>query len=192
LTFDPAPGGEHGWHAGVCDGRPGRTVGLARSELGVEIGIDPTRMIRGAEPRRQWVATPMVRGTICYPAGQGPDTGTLWVLKLGVLDDEHWPWDVRAYTRGHPNLPTDRTIHQFYGDQRFEAYRQLGYTGAAMLIDDPDLSRLSLASAGRAGRRSAGAVIFGDPVLILQAAGAAAILAGRDVVDQRATRHPRG
>ncbi len=158
----------------------------------MEIGIDPTRMIRGAEPRRQWVATPMVRGTICYPAGQGPDTGTLWVLKLGVLDDEHWPWDVRAYTRGHPNLPTDRTIHQFYGDQRFEAYRQLGYTGAAMLIDDPDLSRLSLASAGRAGRRSAGAVIFGDPVLILQAAGAAAILAGRDVVDQRATRHPRG
>jgi hypothetical protein len=115
----------------------GNAVGLARTELGIEIEIDPTPMVHGDRLGPQDVTKPFVRGTIHYPAdGGGHQTGTLWLLKLGVVDDEHSPWDVRAYARGHSTFPTDSTIRQFYGDQQFEAYRELGHTGARGLAGE--------------------------------------------------------
>ncbi len=145
----------------------GNAIALARTELGIEIDIDPTAIVQGIHPpSRQWVATPVVSGKIHYPTGgSGPlDTGTLWLLKLGVVDDEHSPWDVRAYTRGHPSFPTDGTIHQLYGDQQFEAYRELGYTGGRLVVDKVSLPAEQPAPPAPVDRDAADPALSTSPV----------------------------
>jgi hypothetical protein len=104
----------------------GLAVALARSELGVEIDIDPSVI---TEDGADWCETDHVIGEIRYRNGA---TGTLLFAKAGVTRDA--PWDVRAYNQKDPDFPTHATTDQLYTDEKFEAYRALGRHTAARAL----------------------------------------------------------
>lgn len=97
----------------------GDAVALARSELGVQIKIDPTPLMPAGDPPTAAQAT--VTGTITYASGE---TGLLVYARNVVTSDV--PWDVRAHQGKDPSFPHDTTLDQLYTDQKFEAYRALG------------------------------------------------------------------
>ena len=105
----------------------GDALAIARSELGVEIDIDPAAAMApagGAQPggAQPWVGKAWCTGAIHYP-GQ-PEPGTLVYIKAGVPADA--PWDVRDYAEAHSHFPTDPTLDQLYDAGRVSAYRALG------------------------------------------------------------------
>ncbi len=105
----------------------GQAIAMARSELGVEIALDPSAM--ATDPTTGWARNDHAVGTITYPDGR---VGVLGVAKLAVTDDA--PWDVRAYKLKDPRFPYHSTMDQLYDDQRFEAYRSLGRHTATRLL----------------------------------------------------------
>ena len=112
----------------------GDAVALARSELGVEIVIDPSSMVPAGS---QLVATAKaVTATITYaPEATGTPgvTGTL-VYARNVMTD-NVPWDVKAYHQSDPRFPRDPTADQLYTDQKFEAYRALGFCAGERAVE---------------------------------------------------------
>lgn len=130
----------------------GQAIALARSELGVEVTLDPQDMnLTGTPPqvgaRPAEVARPFTSGT--FHRARAPwGSGLIDVIKLGVWDGRDLPWDVRAYYASHPTFPRDSTLRQLYDDEDFEAYRELGQASMRALLNhgqDPDTAR-------RAGR----------------------------------------
>jgi hypothetical protein len=120
-------------------------LSLARSELGVEVKIDPTVMapnpvISAARAKRG--LPPVVQQTYCrgwikYPDGE---LGRLIVIKAGVPADA--PYDLAQYYDGHRSFPCDSTLDQLYDADRFDAYRTLGYLCAdqALTAYGPDFA----------------------------------------------------
>ena len=104
-------------------------LSLARTELGVDIAIDPTPIATadGEIPN----ATDHVVGRVYYP-GAEDKPGVIVFAKLAVT--KGIPPDVQAWRAEHPRFPTDGTDDQLYTDQRFEAYRALGSFTAVRAI----------------------------------------------------------
>lgn len=103
-------------------GRPaaalGDAIALARSELSVEVKIDPS----GLEPDDDGLsATSCAVGDIAY---RGKKVGRLVYAPTVVTAKV--PWDVLAYRAKDPVFPHHSTADQLYSDERFEAYRALG------------------------------------------------------------------
>ncbi len=100
----------------------GDAIALARSELGVEVDFAPAELAKLKRDEQGTADDTSAVGTISYPNGQ---TGRL-VYTRSVLTTAA-PWDVQAYHEVDPAFPHDSTSDQMYTDQRFEAYRALGY-----------------------------------------------------------------
>ncbi|MGH2829093.1 MAG: hypothetical protein ACRDJM_01275, partial [Actinomycetota bacterium] len=138
----------------------GEAVALARTELGVEIEIDPEPMKPpagteggdGAESKRAARApTDHVPGRFSYPNGV---TGRLVFAKAAVTDGA--PWDVRAYADFDDQFPTHSTLDQLYTDKKFEAYRALGAfaaRNAVAAMKENGRGRVSTPHVGTAQRR---------------------------------------
>jgi hypothetical protein len=131
LVVIDAAGDGGGWSTTL-----GQAVSLARSELGVQIDIDPTDLRPGPVTHR--CAAPYVAGSFRYPDESAGRSHQLLYLKLAVPDGA--PWDVLSYQDIHPAFPTDSTLQQLYDDQEFEAYRALGYHCASQLLQDINLA----------------------------------------------------
>lgn len=58
-----------------------------------------------------------------YPGGDGAQ-GLLLYMKLSVTGNE--PEMIRRYRLVHPDFPHESTLDQFFNEEQFEAYRQLG------------------------------------------------------------------
>jgi hypothetical protein len=105
----------------------GGSIALARSDAGVDIVLDPTRMAEpgsGLAPGQ--VVHPWAFGTFTRPTDAHglPGQGDIWVCKLGWWSGA--PWDVLAYAKGHSTYPCDSTLEQLYDAAEFEAYHELG------------------------------------------------------------------
>ncbi|HEX4484529.1 MAG TPA: hypothetical protein VH081_12205 [Solirubrobacteraceae bacterium] len=107
----------------------GDAVALARSELGVEIVIDPTPLVpstqsaSGTENVKEpdVAADIAVKGTFRY---SDQTEGVLYYARNVMTASA--PWDVRARHIEDPTFPHDPTTDQLYTDQKFESYRALG------------------------------------------------------------------
>jgi hypothetical protein len=120
----------------------GEAVAIARSELGVDIDLDPTPL-REPDPKRQpahgqqWSTKDVQVGTFRYP----PDAsgtrveGTIIYTKAVVTADA--TWDVRAYGEKDETFPTLGTANQLYIEERFEAYRGLGSGAGTRAAEAP-------------------------------------------------------
>jgi hypothetical protein len=106
----------------------GEAIALARSELGVEIDIEPEKMVRDGH-----VVQPYVHGTFTYTWDEDRPHGIIHLVKLGVWPGA--PWDVQAYASRHPTFPCDSTIQQMYDDEEFEAYRALGRAATHSMLE---------------------------------------------------------
>ena len=104
-------------------GSLGDAVALARSELGVDIEIDPRSLFPDKETDEA------AKSAICVEFGYpgDPDGGSpcKLVYARNVMTPGS-PWDVRAYHQAEPSFPHNSTADQLYTDQKFEGYRVLG------------------------------------------------------------------
>ena len=110
-------------------------VAIARSELSVDIDIDPRVM--APDPAATGAAARFVRGThvVCPIRYHDGTVGTLVLIKTGVPEDA--PVDVLQAHRRWKSFPCDPTSNQLYDAQRFDAYRSLGHFCTARAFADP-------------------------------------------------------
>jgi len=102
----------------------GGSIALARSDAGVNITLDPAKMIEGGTGLKPGqVIHPWAYGTFSRAPGL-PEKGDIWVCKLGWWTEA--PWDVLAYAQDHSTYPCDSTLEQLYDAAEFEAYHELG------------------------------------------------------------------
>jgi hypothetical protein len=62
------------------------------------------------------------------------------IVYVPTVFTENLPWDVRALKEEDGRFPHHSTLDQLFTDQKFEAYRMLGYCGAEAAMkamDDP-------------------------------------------------------
>jgi hypothetical protein len=115
----------------------GDAVALARSELGVEIVIDPTPLIPTPQSSsgEETIKDPdvsadiAIKGTFHYRDGA---EGVLYYARNVMTSST--PWDVRARHSEDPTFPHDPTTDQLYTDQKFESYRALGERAGARAL----------------------------------------------------------
>lgn len=111
----------------------GDAIALARAELDVTIEMDDTtRLLKesadGSDvpPRSKAVCAV---GTIQYPdRPKDEPPGRLFYVRSVVSEDS--PWDLQDYQVVDGVFPHHSTVDQFFNDQRFEAYRRLGWCAA--------------------------------------------------------------
>ena len=117
----------------------GDAIALARSELDVEVEIDPTDLrptdaSSGADASSDNDASAKatalakanaVRGSFTYRTGPSQGVSGKLVYARNVLTQDA-PWDVKALHEVHPTFPHDPTADQLFTDQKFEGYRALG------------------------------------------------------------------
>lgn len=128
---------------GECEAL-GDAVALARSELGVQIDINPAPLMPGSAPprNRRTHAVDGAKGNAEHERSSDEDAlaaqvaisaeftfrdgtkGTL-VYARNVMTAGA-PWDVRAHHVVDPSFPHNSTVDQLYTDQKFESYRALG------------------------------------------------------------------
>jgi hypothetical protein len=81
-------------------------------------------------------------GTITYPAN-GSETeknGKIFLVKSTLLPD--LPGDLYGYKARHADFPDQTTSDQFFDENQFEAYRELGYRAAGRLCRETNLSSI--------------------------------------------------
>jgi hypothetical protein len=106
----------------------GDAVALARSELGVEITFPPDELEALREDgacAQKATAT----GAIMYP---GREPGRL--VYAPTVMTEGLPIDVQAFRATDKHFPRHSTLDQFFTDQKFEAYRVLGYHAGSAAV----------------------------------------------------------
>jgi hypothetical protein len=101
----------------------GEALELARTELQVQIDIRPDALRPDKESGE--ASTDFAVGRITYPNGV---QGVLVYGKANVTGEA--PWDVRAFREKDRRFPNHGTVDQFFDEQKFEAYRTLGYSTA--------------------------------------------------------------
>lgn len=107
----------------------GDAVALARSELSVEIvDLDTAPLMEDEETRL--AAKCCAKGRIVYPDGQ---IGVLIYVRTVVTEDA--PYDVQAFRLNDKAFPHHSTLDQLYTDQKFEAYRELGFHAATRALE---------------------------------------------------------
>lgn len=110
-------------------------VSIARSELAVDIDVDPRVM--APDPAATGPAARFVRRThvVCPIHYHDGTEGTLVIIKAGVPQDA--PADVLQAHASWKSFPSDPTSNQLYTAPRFDAYRALGYFSTCRALADP-------------------------------------------------------
>lgn len=104
----------------------GDAIALARSELGVDVELDPAEVAELIpDAQTGFAKRTCAVGKLRYPGGP---VGKLVYVRSVLTEDA--PQDVIAYHELDPAFPHDSTGQQLYTDQRFEAYRALGERAA--------------------------------------------------------------
>jgi hypothetical protein len=119
----------------------GRAIALARSDLGVEIALDPRPTIADDEGYASDVA---VRGVISYPNRADE---AKFVYAKAVLT-EGSSWDLHAFQKRDHLFPNHPTGQQMFTNEQFEAYRTLGYAAGKRSIDLLNAAPVLLGNAG--------------------------------------------
>ncbi|GAB3677212.1 patatin-like phospholipase family protein [Angustibacter aerolatus] len=153
----------------------GDAIALARTELGVEISVDPRPLTPDAETGL--AQHDVVTGSITYPdEGRGVRHGRLFYART-VLTDQV-PWDLRSIKHSDPRFPNHSTADQLYTDQRFEAYRELGWCAgrraAALQTAARQAAAPQVAVPQAAPVVAGGAALDGVPQQVVDLDGAAA------------------
>lgn len=118
-------------------GELGDAIALARSELGVEITFENEALDRLDEHNDAKVAADSCAiGTIRYTRSTPEVLGV--IAYCPTVMTAALPWDVRAYQRKDDAFPHHTTFDQLFTDQKFEAYRVLGYHSAARAMEALD------------------------------------------------------
>ncbi len=116
----------------------GDAVALARSELGVQIDIDPSKLAPSKEDSKDAgknAAKGISEDSVEYGAIRYRDGREGRLIYARCVLTAKAPWDVMAHHNEDPSFPHNSTADQLYTDQKFESYRALGAFVAADAIE---------------------------------------------------------
>ncbi|MEM9494344.1 MAG: hypothetical protein AAGC55_34680, partial [Myxococcota bacterium] len=71
-----------------------------------------------------------------------PQKGILIYLKTTMISSPNLSMKARGYKGANPSFPDESTADQFFDEEQFEAYRELGYRIADQMIGELDLDGL--------------------------------------------------
>ncbi|MEU3646117.1 hypothetical protein AB0E59_22225 [Lentzea sp. NPDC034063] len=108
----------------------GRAIALARSELGVDIVLDPRPVLPDAEGVSAQMA---VQGDVTYPPPHHVQPAQLVYAKAVLTPASSW--DLHAFKARDGRFPNHSTSQQMFTDEQFEAYRTLGYEAGRQAAD---------------------------------------------------------
>jgi kumamolisin len=94
----------------------------------VDFGVEITRVTRDLVPQNGHVSQHFDLCRICYTPGKDSDDGVLLYLKPALKGDD--PEDLLEYSKVNRSFPHDSTADQWFDEERFENYRNLGYLSA--------------------------------------------------------------
>ncbi len=94
-----------------------------RIDFGVEITVDTSQITTKNSLGLNSVHV-ITNGTISYPGDKTP-SGTITYVKATLTGDE--TTDIRQYQSKNALFPQQPTSDQFFTEEQFESYRQLGY-----------------------------------------------------------------
>lgn len=72
--------------------------------------------------------------------GAWPQKGTVIYLKSAMIDA--LSMSAKGYKGANPDFPNETTVDQFFDEEQFEAYRELGYRIAEQMLEYLDLEKL--------------------------------------------------
>jgi hypothetical protein len=107
---------------------------MARIDFGIEIEIDTTDI--KPDHTNGFSRNHCVVGRIIYPEG---NLGYLLYCKASLTGDE--PEHLHEYKVKHPQFPHQTTADQWFDEQQFEAYRELGYHIGTKALSPLDLTK---------------------------------------------------
>jgi hypothetical protein len=102
----------------------GSLIRMCEVDFGTKVNIDFTEIVpvTSAGSETPWARRRFAIGSIDYGNGE---QGVLIYLKAAMTGREDAA--VLQYKARHPRFPHESTGDQFYGEDQFESYRQLGY-----------------------------------------------------------------
>ena len=122
------------------------------ADFGAKIEFDPCNQLERVIPRDRANLYPVgvnfadrgyIKGKIIYPKtnadGQQAES-TLILLKTTMIQDLGLL--LRGYKGANPDFPDQSTTDQFFDEEQFEAYRELGYETAKRMISGVGLQNL--------------------------------------------------
>ncbi|HVK51900.1 MAG TPA: patatin-like phospholipase family protein [Pseudoxanthomonas sp.] len=109
----------------------GNAVHKARVDLNINIDIDVSKL--RLDPATRLSRRNTALGKIHYP-GDLEASGLLLYIKPSLIGEE--TADVQRYAADNPSFPHEATVNQFYCEDQFESYRQLGFTNTFNLLDN--------------------------------------------------------
>jgi len=105
----------------------GQMTLVRHAQIDFGVRIEPRLDEIRPDPRSKYSRTHSQLFRIHYPAaadGRSPAIGLMLYLKLSLTGDEGEL--LKRYRTIHPDFPHQSTLDQFYDEEQFEAYRQLG------------------------------------------------------------------
>ncbi len=118
-------------------GRPlaalGDAIALARSELGVEITFPCDELDKLREQTNGVAEKRCATGELRYTRSTPEVTGR--IVYAPTVMTSSLPWDVHAFKQQDEAFPHHSTFDQLFTDQKFEAYRVLGYCAGESTIE---------------------------------------------------------
>jgi hypothetical protein len=118
---------------GVKFGDLGNAIRKCRSDFGVEIEIDTSKLVPAGDSK--FASVHGVLGKIHYPIGPNGEkvfSGDILYIKPTITADV--PRDVLAYRDTHADFPHQSTAEQWFDESQFESYRALGLYSFQSLI----------------------------------------------------------
>lgn len=120
------------------------TLRRIKADFGAEIKFDGNNKPRTLVPHRdagypagaKMADRGHIVGTITYSDG---NTGTLILIKTTLVPDLRL--QVLGYKSANPTFPDQTTADQFFDEEQFEAYRELGYVIGSRMIEDAKLEQ---------------------------------------------------
>jgi hypothetical protein len=113
----------------------GKLIRLCEVDFEAKIKIDVSSI--RPDPRTGRSKSHCAVGTIEYGNG---GLGTLIYIKASLLDEENTA--VLQYRSEHSTFPHETTANQFFTEDQFESYRQLGYDCAKRTFRDASLNSI--------------------------------------------------
>jgi hypothetical protein len=138
------------WCIDASGDKPGRATALAEAlltasgELGAHVDIDLRAFERVPDSplRAPVLKSNHVSGTVRYANGT---QGKLHVVKLGIT--ARTPSTLREYRRIDRRFPHHSTLNQIYRAERFDAYRELGWSSTQEALTAQPVSAQGLIAA---------------------------------------------
>jgi len=114
----------------------GKAMERVRVDFGVRIGIDINPII--PDPDTKISSQPYAIGEISYSDNT---KGKIIYIKTSII--KGLPEDIYAYKRKNNSFPDQTTADQFFDEQQFEAYRELGFRIGQHVIGEIKIDNFS-------------------------------------------------